>query len=403
MKDINNLFFRLNTLTLFEDFTSTEVGDSLCTLLRCVVQETHQYSDEILLSAYADFCGAVYGEGGDLGEFLKKYIVSGSNRYIENYIRNSITTEMDEALREELKTLQQVNSFDVKPIKNYIMEKTGASYLPDIKNTKVNTKSEFIKLLKGLSTKGYGIFYGHSMFKIKDYEIVPIENADYQLLNQLHEYKRERELVLKNTESFSKGNVASNVLLYGDAGTGKSTTVKTCAAHFASKGVRLIEFDKNQVSLIPEIAQELAVSPLRFIFFIDDLTFTDNDEDYYALKGILEGNVSGTAHNILVYATSNRRHLVKESMTDRMGDDLHLNNTLQETMSLSSRFGLTITFSKPGKDSYLSIVEGIAREYGLNPDKELFSRAEAFAIRSNGRSPRTAKQFIILEKNKINL
>ena len=135
--------------------------------------------------------------------------------------------------------------------------------------------------------------------------------------------------------------------------------------------------------------------PLKFIFYIDDLSFNAGDDDFSSLKGILEGGITGNAKNIAIYATSNRRHLVKESMEARMGTDLHLNDTLQETMSLSARFGLTITFSKPEKDLYLEIVKSLATEYGVTADEaELFRKAEAFAIRANGRSPRTAKQFI---------
>ena len=125
--------------------------------------------------------------------------------------------------------------------------------------------------------------------------------------------------------------------------------------------------------------------------------FEDNGDDFSSLKGILEGGVTGSAKNIAIYATSNRRHLVKESMEARMGSDLHLNDTLQETMSLSARFGLTITFSKPEKDLYLEIVRSLAEEYGVTLEEaELYRKAEAFAIRANGRSPRTAKQFIQL-------
>ena len=157
-------------------------------------------------------------------------------------------------------------------------------------------------------------------------------------------------------------------------------------------GVRLIEFDKTQLSEIPALMEQLVASPLKFIFYIDDLSFVEGDDAFSCLKGILEGGVTGSSANIAIYATSNRRHLVKESIEARQGSGLHLNDTLQETMSLSARFGLTITFSKPEKDLYLEIVASLANE------AELFKRAEAFAIRSNGRSPRTAKQFVQLAK-----
>ena len=145
--------------------------------------------------------------------------------------------------------------------------------------------------------------------------------------------------------------------------------------------------------------EELAANPLRFVLFIDDLSFTGNDDNFSALKATLEGGVSGCGDNVVIYATSNRRHLVKESFADRVGDELHLNDTMQETMSLSARFGLTVTFQKPDKEEYLQIVKSLAAEYGVKMDEaELFRRAEAHAIRKNGRSPRTAKQFIELLK-----
>jgi predicted AAA+ superfamily ATPase len=142
---------------------------------------------------------------------------------------------------------------------------------------------------------------------------------------------------------------------------------------------------------------EIAENPLKFIIFVDDLSFACDDDGFGALKAALEGSASAKASNAVIYATSNRRHLVKESMEARMGSDLHLNDTLQETMSLSARFGLTITFSKPEKDLYLEIVRSLAEEYGVTLEEaELYRKAEAFAIRANGRSPRTAKQFIQL-------
>ena len=157
--------------------------------------------------------------------------------------------------------------------------------------------------------------------------------------------------------------------------------------------------------MLPDIMDMLAGNPLKFIIFIDDLSFAANDDNFSALKAVLEGSISGITGNTVIYATSNRRHLVRESARDRQGglgldDDLHLNDTLQETMSLAARFGLTITFQKPNKDDYLHIVKSLADEYGINTisEEELFKRAEAFAIRKNGRSPRTARQFIELLK-----
>ena len=171
------------------------------------------------------------------------------------------------------------------------------------------------------------------------------------------------------------------------------------ALEYADQGLRIVEVKKNQLYQIPDVLEELSSNPLKFILFIDDLSFSGNDDNFSALKATLEGSVAGCGGNTVIYATSNRRHLVKETFGDRTGDELHVNDTMQETMSLAARFGLTITFSKPSKDEYLDIVRSLAAEYGVDlPDEELVRRAEAHAIRRNGRSPRTAKQFVELLK-----
>ena len=200
-------------------------------------------------------------------------------------------------------------------------------------------------------------------------------HPDYQPLESLFGYERERELIIKNTEALVDGTGASNMLLYGDAGTGKSSSVKAVAAHFAPGGLRIIEVKKNQLYQIPSVMEELASNPLKFILFIDDLSFSGNDDNFSALKATLEGSISGCGDNCVIYATSNRRHLVKESFADRAGDELHFNDTMQETMSLASRFGLSVTFQKPDKEEYLNIVRSLAREYGIDMDEhELFKK-----------------------------
>ncbi len=412
-KELKILCLQLKALTIFRDLKQHPIIYSLLDVLESLNCEDGEY----ILEMYSALCAEIYESGGDLAGFIKDYIKTGDNLYVEKHLVGGVTPEMERALSGELDVLQKLSRLSSEDILNAMKEMNAELEriaLPTWNNSKIMAKKEFDAMIKTLDTKGYGIFADSKMFKVRDGELVPIKKADYQTLDQLYGYDRERNMVLRNTESLASGKTASNVLLYGDAGTGKSTTVKACAAHYASKGVRLIEFDKKQVQEIPGFAEKLSNSPLKFIFFIDDLTFTKNDDDYYALKGILEGNVSGTSPNILIYATSNRRHLVKESMADREGDDLHLNDTLQETMSLSSRFGLTITFSKPAKDLYLSIVENMAMEQGLLSSgkakskgsrekqlEDLLTRAEAFAIRANGRSPRTAKQFIVLAKNNL--
>lgn len=162
-------------------------------------------------------------------------------------------------------------------------------------------------------------------------------------------YERERKIVVENTRALLKGNYASNVLLAGDAGTGKSATVKAIANAFQKDGLRLIELNKDQLRYIPQLMDHLCQNPLKFILFIDDLTFSEDDPNFGTLKAMLEGSAAARMKNTVIYATSNRRHLVKETFDD--GSDKHQNDTVQERISLSERFGITVTYSRPQKIS----------------------------------------------------
>lgn len=184
------------------------------------------------------------------------------------------------------------------------------------------------------------------------------------------------------------------MLLYGDRGTGKSSTVHAVLNAYAPEGLRMIEISKSDIPDLTMIREMLADSPMKFIIFIDDLCFDSHDDSFGELKAALEGSLSGRKHNTIIYATSNRRHLIKESFSDRE-NDINRNDIMQEQLSLSDRFGLSITFVNPDKKEYLDIVEKIADDRNLAVDKErLFSAAERWATRRGGRSPRCARQFI---------
>lgn len=234
------------------------------------------------------------------------------------------------------------------------------------------------------------------MFIFRNNETVPVKFPDKQRLSELFGYERERREVVNNTLALVTGKKAQNVLLYGDAGTGKSSTVKAVVNEFADMGLRLVEITKEQLRDIPALIDELSENPLKFIIFIDDLSFMSGEDCFGALKAVLEGSVSAGSDNIAIYATSNRRHLVKESFSDREGDDVHKNDTMQEMLSLSARFGLRVNFSRPDKKNYTAIALEMAKTHGINmSDDEIILKAEQFAISSgNGRSPRTARQFI---------
>lgn len=244
--------------------------------------------------------------------------------------------------------------------------------------------------------QGSGIFSQYHVFSISAQgTLEPVVHPDPQRLNELYGYETQRDKLLRNTQALLHGLPANNILLYGDAGTGKSSVVKALANEYKDQGLRLIQVEKSRLRYIPALLDSLSANPLKFILFIDDLSFATVDQDFTALKTVLEGSVAARSANIVVYATSNRRHLVQESFQSRQGDEIHLNDTLEEVASLSARFGIMLTFSKPGKDLYLKVTARLAQRYGLDlPEEVLFREAEAFALRAGGRSPRVARQYV---------
>ena len=241
---------------------------------------------------------------------------------------------------------------------------------------------------------GYGMFAKYIAFTWRNHSLFPIAGTDSIKLSDLKNYEIPRQKVVDNTESFVNGYPANNVLLYGDRGTGKSSTVHAVLNEYAKSGLRMIEISKNDITDLTMIRELIADSPMKFIIFIDDLCFDSHEDSFGALKAALEGSLSGKRANTLIYATSNRRHLIKESFSDRE-NDINKNDIMQEQLSLSDRFGLSITFVNPSKNDYLDIVAKLAEDRNIDVDKEkLFLVAEQWASKKGGRSPRCARQFI---------
>ncbi len=250
-------------------------------------------------------------------------------------------------------------------------------------------------IVKFHMANGCGEYAKYIAFVRRAGRCVPIPNPDIIALDSLKGYEDVRQPVIDNTIAFLSGLPANNCLLYGDRGTGKSSTVKALLNEFCDRGLRLIELPKLYLSEYPDIVQEIAGLPLKFIIFIDDLSFQAGDENYAALKGVLEGGIASRPDNALIYATTNRRHMLNEAFSDRRGDEIHASDTIQESLSLSDRFGVQVTFLAPDRANYFRIIHALALERRLNVDSlELELAAERWAIAKGGRSPRTAVQFI---------
>ncbi|MGB3682357.1 MAG: ATP-binding protein [Rubrobacteraceae bacterium] len=244
---------------------------------------------------------------------------------------------------------------------------------------------------------GAGLFGRHRAFRWEKGSLHPVPEPDPVSLTRLVGYEKERGPLLKNTGHFLAGSPAHHVLLYGLPGTGKSSTVKALLNEYAGAGLRLVEVAKEDLRELPRVLAELRGRGLRFVLFVDDLSFEEHEVEYKSLKALLEGSVEEPPENVRLYATSNRRNVVRESFSDRgeLDDDVHAGDTMQEKLSLVARFGLRLTFPAPDQDRYLQIVRGLVRERGIEvPDEELTERALLWDRWHAGRSGRTARQFV---------
>ena len=388
-EQVEYLSDRLGGLVIFRDILDDPALRELDAALSLRAHGQHTE----FLRRLAAFESLLFQKNDDWTDYLSHLLMESENVCIRNCGRVTLSTVLLEALHRELDFLQRLSQLRMEELPGI------PDFMTGWRTSDIDIPAAYRERMERVGSLGYGIFAHYHVFTLKDGALQPVRHPDTQTLDELPGYEREREQIIANTEALLAEQPASNVLLYGDAGTGKSSTVKAIANACAGRGLRLVEVKKNQLYELPGLIDELAVNPLKFILFIDDLSFTVNDDNFAALKAILEGSVGGRADNVVVYATSNRRHLIKETLSDREGDDIHAAETRQELMSLSARFGLTVTFSSPDRDRYLYIVRALADHYGVHiQDPQLSVRAEAFAIRNGGRSARVAKQFIELCK-----
>lgn len=346
------------------------------------------------IDAYSAFLEALYAEGGNLGVYLNDRLECDDNTYYRlAAAKKEISHVMRDCFMSELAFFSSLTHLTSAKL---LVLAGLPNNLAGFDNMIFDFSSTVPARLARADVYGYGIYAKYGMFRVDEKaRLVPVPSPDPITLSDLIGYESERGEVIANTKALIEGRPAANVLLCGDAGTGKSSTVKAVANRFRADGVRLVEFRKEQLVLLPEVMGEIADNPLKFILFVDDLSFAKDDDGYASLKAALEGSASVKAPNAVIYATSNRRHLVKETFSAREGDEIHRRDAIEELMSLSERFGLTVLFSKPNKELYLQIVSELVKAHGLTVDESTLAvRAEAFALAKGGRSARVAEQFV---------
>ena len=388
MKKLEQINMKAKSFVVFNNILEDDVMKAFLNMI-----DIKEKSDIKKVEEYSNFTRKLFEKSENFSDYIWNLIMFDENIYVRKLASKEIISNMlAQCVKHELQTLQDIATITSQDIRSEI------EYNGFMAEWSINTEYDFNKMyeerMEKLFTVGYGIYSNNIMFTYDNGKVAPVKYPDNIRLSSHIGYERERKRIIDNTYAFIKGKPAANVLLYGDAGTGKSSTVKAIVNEYANEGLRMIEVRKGDLLEIPKLIQELANNPLKFILFIDDLSFSKNNEEIGALKAILEGSVTAKTSNVVIYATSNRRHLVQESFSERQGDDIHRNETIQEQISLSDRFGLSICFSKPNKKEYLDIIHGLLEEYKVKKIENVDMLAEQHAMSRGGRSGRIARQFV---------
>lgn len=343
---------------------------------------------------------------GNKSEFLRELYISRAEENLTEYIQKVILTD-DNAFARACANNIQPSRYLEKAYKadlNYIFSLIGSAqtegnydkgaFTPPF--YPADTESTVRELKEFYSKHGYGKFIFNRAFTVDGEKLTAVADPVKTTLDSLKDYQTEKKIIESNLVCFLRNLPCQHILLYGDKGTGKSSTIHALLNKYADDGLRLVQVTKSQLTKLNAVRDILSQIPLKFLIFIDDLSLNPDDGELSAIKSALEGYVGGGSENTLIVATSNRRHVVKEVLADRE-NDVHAGDGMQEQLSLADRFGLTVYFSSTDKDGYLSIVRQIAEDYRLDlPDSYICGVAEKFALAKGGRSPRRARQIVEL-------
>ena len=366
-----------------------------------------------------------YGFEGNLWHcFLALCLADNENAYTTTCeIRGNAGGTLDMLAKNDYRIFKALFDYDLETLEPAAMWKEIAHYRPSRQESRVfnrrirdrivdlavlleqsEDENEFQSHMAAFYGEyGVGKFGLNKAFRIIEKEeehkviIDPIINVEHIYFKDIVGYEMQKKKLIENTEAFISGKEANNVLLFGDAGTGKSSSVKAILNEYYGQGLRMIEVYKHQFKALSEVLEQIKDRNYKFIIYMDDLSFEEYELEYKYLKAILEGGLGKRPKNVLIYATSNRRHLIREKFSDKreLDDDLHNHDTVQEKLSLAARFGVTIYYGSPDKFQFQGIVKALAEKYHLDmPEEELLLEANKWEISHGGLSGRTASQFI---------
>ena len=420
---------REQELIIYGEFEQGEILHDMAWLMSHYMQtEEHEKNAALLYSCMHRLLEMAGNHGfyGNLWHcYLSNLLVNNENSYSTACeIVGEIQGTINEAVLHDFEILKEFYDYDFTEmvetlgVKGFelILDYQCGSRGSKVYNTRIrdricelaskfardNTPSEMKDTMTAFYKEyGVGRFGLHKAFRVEHTEqgakIVPILNIAHVQLDDLVGYEIPKRKLIENTEAFVNGRKANNCLLFGDAGTGKSSSVKAIANAYYDRGLRIIEIYKHQFQDLNDVIAQIKSRNYKFIIYMDDLSFEDFEIEYKYLKAVIEGGLEKKPANVLIYATSNRRHLVRERFSDKEDrrDDLHSGDTVQEKLSLVSRFGVTIFFGSPDKKEFQNIVRVLAeRNHITMPEEELLLEANKWELQHGGLSGRCAQQFI---------
>lgn len=405
------------SLLLYQSVLENEVGQTFLTLLEAIANpnpSNNPSSNLPCLRAYGQWFKALATADLSWPDFLLQQIFRADNPFTQRVqTLEPVSDALIAAAQQDLRSLQQLYYCDVRQISQWVQTAAALPSAPAVWDLGQQTTLPVEALFKSTADwataldsliahyrqAGTGLLASYRAFRWQSGQLVGIAYPDPIRIQALTGYEWQKAALTQNTEALLAGYPALHVLLYGSRGSGKSSLVKGLLHEYGDRGLRLIEVTQAELQELPLIADRLRAAPQKFIIFVDDLSFEEDEAAYKALKVVLEGNLTARPQNIAVYATSNRRHLIREFFGDRPapqnGNEIQAWDTVQEKLSLSDRFGLTLTFEPADQATYLGIVRHLAQQAAIVLDpQDLEDRALQWATRHNGRSGRTARQFI---------
>lgn len=393
--ELNALRAALRGVAAYRELTSSAVMFNAATLLDALSNR----EGEDALTAYTALFYALRQEGCEgLGDWLWDWLRYTETPYSRLIDRGGSDPALENAARRDVDTLVLLAETDcdrfidaMKPL----LPNEYAPVLAGLPRWRAAAPFDFDSLTQFYREHGAGLFAKYRAFLWEDGVLVPVADPDCPRPEDLLGYEHQRGMVEQNTRLMIAGRQANNVLLFGDGGTGKSATVKSMLYLPGMEELRLIEVEKENLTGMPELIRSLEGRRQKFILFIDDLAFDQDDKTYSALKTILEGTLEKRPVNVCICATSNRRHLVRQTFADRAGDEVDTFETISEKTALAERFGLRIPYLTMNKTDYLALVDHLAAQAGLDiPADRLHAQAMTWEIRHAGRTPRVARQFV---------